>query len=268
MARHPLSEKHIVITGASDGIGRALALDIARRGGRVSLAARSREKLAKLAAEISKIGTSACAFPTDVSVESECRDLVDQAIAVHGEIDVLVCNAGIGWEARRDAANWPAVVKRSMEVNFLGAVYPLDAALPSLRKTKGMVVAVSSTQGLIPFPYSSAYSASKHAMQGYFDCLRMELKRSVDVLVVSPGPVATKIHFDHNTSSRVLTMEQVEARSMPVAKCAEIIRRAIEQGRREVVMTLPLNLATKLYRFMPDLVDRAIIRATKRFYAS
>lgn len=234
--------------------------------GGVSLAARSREKMERLAAEIVQAGGTARVFPTDVSVEAECREMIDRAIAALGEIDVLVCNAGIGWEARKGAANWPAAVKRSMEVNFFGAVYPLDAALPSLRKTKGIVCAVSSTQGLIPFPYSSAYSASKHAMQGYFDCLRMELKGEVDVLVVSPGPVATKIHFDHNTSARVLTMDQVKARSMPVEECARIIRRAIEHGRREVVMTFSLNLATKLHRFIPDLVDGMIIRACERFY--
>jgi short-subunit dehydrogenase len=267
VARHPLKGKHIVITGASDGIGRALAIEIAHCGGRVSLAARSRQMLDEVAAEIQKIGGTATVIPTDVSVESDCRALIDQSITAQGDIDVLVCNAGIGWEARRDAPNWPAVVKRTMDVNFMGAVYPVDAALQSLRRTNGIVVAVSSVQGLIPFPYSSGYSASKHAMQGYFDCLRLELKGAVDILVVSPGPVATKIHFAHNTSSRVLTKQQVEARTMPVGTCARIIRQAIEKGRREVVMTLPLNLATKLYRFVPDLVDRWIIRATQSFYA-
>jgi short-subunit dehydrogenase len=267
MARHPLHGKHVVITGASDGIGRAVAIEIARHGGRLSLAARSGQMLDDLAVEIRNLGGTAKVIPTDVSVESECRALIDQSITAQGEIDVLICNAGIGWEARRDAPNWPAVVKRTMDVNFMGAVYPVDAALPSLRKTMGIVVAVSSVQGLIPIPYSSGYAASKHAMQGYFDCLRLELKGTVDVLVVSPGPVATKIHFAHNPSPRVLTMEQVKARTMPVTTCARIIRRAIEAGRREIVMPLALSLATKLYRFIPNLVDTWIVRTTQRFYA-
>src|SRR3984957_19643882 len=100
MPRHPLHTKHAVITGASDGIGQALAIEIATRGGRVNLAARSRDKLERLAGEIAEAGGTARVFPTDVSVESECRGLITGAIAELGEIDVLVCNAGTGWEAR------------------------------------------------------------------------------------------------------------------------------------------------------------------------
>lgn len=267
MGRHSLQGRHVLITGASDGIGRALAIDVARRGARLTLAARSKEKLDEVAGEVRKAGGAAVSIPADVSIESDCRALIDRAILGHGEIDVLVCNAGIGSEARLNAANEPAVVRRLMDVNFMGAVYPVDAALPSLRKTKGLIVAVSSVQGLIPFPRSSGYSASKHAMQGYFDCLRLELQGAVDVLVVSPGPVATRIHFHHNPSPSRLSMEQVQARTMPVNACARLIRRAIETGRRDLVMTFSLNLATKLYPFVPNAVDKLIVRAARRFYA-
>src|SRR5579871_587498 len=122
MPRHPLNRKHIVITGASDGIGRALAIDMAGRGGKLSLAARSLDKLNTVAAAIHRSRGIARAFQTDVSVESECRALIGQAIEAHGEIDVLVCNAGVGWEARKGAMNWPAAVRRTIDINFMGAV--------------------------------------------------------------------------------------------------------------------------------------------------
>lgn len=263
MARRSLQGKHVVITGASSGIGRALALDMARRGARVSLAARSVDKLEEVALQIHQEGGRAQTIWTDVSIETECHALIDFALEGFGEIDVLVCNAGGGVALRKDEViSRTEMIKRLMDLNFMGAVYTVLAALPSLRKTKGLVVAVSSVQGLIPFPDAGGYNAAKHAMQGFFDCLRMDLKGAVNVLVASPGPVATGVHTRFG-----LTKEQIDARTMPVDTCARTISRAIERGRRDVVMTLKLNLAAKLYPFVPDIVDAWMVRANKRFYS-
>jgi short-subunit dehydrogenase len=263
LAKHSLKDKHVVITGASAGIGRALADDLALRGARITLAARSKEKLEAVAREIRQRGASAQTIRTDVSVDTQCRDLIARAIEGFGEIDVLICNAGGGVKLEDgEVVSRGEMIKRLMDLNFMGAVYATLDALPSLRKTKGIVVAVSSVQGLIPFPNSGGYGAAKHAMQGFFDCLRLDLKGEVDVLVVSPGPVATSIHAQF-----ALSDEQVAARTMPVKRCAQIVRSAIETGRRDVVMTLKLNLAAKLYRFVPDLVDAWMVLETKRFYS-
>jgi short-subunit dehydrogenase len=258
-----LHGKHVLITGASSGIGRALAAEVARRGARVSLAARSVDKLEEVASEIRRQGGSAQTIWTDVCVEAECRTMVDSAIEGFGQIDVLVCNAGGSVTLKKDEViSRGEMIKRLIELNFMGSVYATLAALPSLRKTKGLLVAVSSVQGLIPFPNAGGYNAAKHAMQGFFDCLRMDLQGDVDVLVVSPGPVATGVHAQFG-----LTKEQIDARTMPVDTCARIISRAIETRRRDVVMTLKLNLATKLYPFIPAIVDAWMVRATKRFYS-
>jgi short-subunit dehydrogenase len=263
MIRRSIEGKHVLITGASSGIGRALAFEMARRGARVSLAGRSVDKLEEGASEIRQRGGSARTIWADVSVETECRALMDCALEGFGEIDMLVCNAG-GRVATKENETISRVemINRLMDLNFMSAVYTTLAALPSLRKTSGLIVAVSSVQGLIPFPNACGYNAAKHAMQGFFDCLRLDLKGTVDVLVVSPGPVATAAHAHSG-----LTKEQVDARAMPVDKCARIIRRAIETRRRNTVMTLRLNLAAKLYPFVPDLVDAWTMWSTKRFYA-
>jgi len=268
MARFPLRDRHIVITGASDGIGRSLAVDAAGRGARVTLAARSAAKLEEVAAEIRRRGASAAIVPTDVADEQACRALIDNAIAAHGDIDVLVCNAGIGSATEGgDLLNLDAL-RTMMGINFMGAVQPAIAALPSLRKRRGLLVAVSSLQGLMGFPGSAAYSASKHAMQGYFDSLRFDLKDSgVDVLTVSPGPVATSIHVSAAPRNARLSHEKIERRSMAVGTCAALIADAIEARSRNLVMTTGGKLAYALRPFVPQLVDNLLERSVRAFYS-
>jgi short-subunit dehydrogenase len=267
VARYSLQQKHVVITGGSDGIGRALALEVAGLGARVTVAARSADKLADVTDEIEKAGGTALAVPTDVTLEASCRELIERAVARHGDVDVLVCNAGIGGASEGDETVPVAAIRKLMEVNFMGAVHATAAALPSLRKTHGLVVGVSSLQGLFAFPGSAGYSASKHAMQGFFDSLRLDLRGAVDVLVVSPGPVATTIHLSHAARARNLTMTRVEKQCMPARQCATLIREAIEARRRDLVMTLSGQIAAKLYPFFPGVVDQQIVRASRRFYS-
>jgi short-subunit dehydrogenase len=153
-----------------------------------------------------------------------------------------------------------------MEVNFMGAVHATAAALTSLRQTRGLIVAISSLQGLIGFPRATAYAATKHAMQGFFDCLRIDLKGDVGVLVVSPGPVATAIHQRDAAPSKTISDEKVVRRSMSAAHCAKLICRAIERRQRNLVMTWEGRLAASLYPFFPGFVDKQVVKATKRFY--
>jgi len=266
MAQYQLKRKHVVITGASDGIGRALALEVAGRGARVTLSARSRDKLAAATDAITTGGGVAVAIPADVSSEGECRVLMEQAIAAQGPIDVLVCNAGIGSAIQGDDPIPIETIRRTMDVNFMGAVHATAAALPSLQETRGLIVAVSSLQGLLGFPKSCAYAASKHAMQGFFDSLRIDLAGAVGVLVVSPGPVATNIHRLDPTPGKKVSDEVLARQAMPVADCARLIRRAIEARRRDLVMTSAGRLAVRLYPFFPGFVDTQVLKANRRFY--
>ena len=261
-----MKKKHIIITGASDGIGRALALECARRGARITASARSEDILEALVAEITSSGGKAISVPSDVTSFLECAALVNQACAVNGPVDVLVCNAGIGSAIQGDDLIPLDTIRRTMEVNFMGAVHATAAALSSLRQTRGLIVAISSLQGLIGFPKASAYSASKHAMQGFFDCLRIDLKEDVGVLVVSPGPVATGMHQRDRAPSKTVSNEKVVGHSMSAARCATLISRAIERRQRSLVMTWEGRLAAYLYPFFPGFVDKQVVKATERFY--
>jgi short-subunit dehydrogenase len=154
-----------------------------------------------------------------------------------------------------------------MRVNYLGAVYCTHAALPHLKARRGLIVAISSLQGKTGFPTYSGYAASKHAMQGFFDSLRMELAEDgVDVLVVSPGPIATAIHerrlgadgSHHGAPSR-------SAPSMPVTECVRQILRAIARRDRELVMTAAGKAGAWLKLIAPRLLDRLVADAIRKF---
>jgi NAD(P)-dependent dehydrogenase (short-subunit alcohol dehydrogenase family) len=266
-----MDSKTYVITGASDGIGRALALRFVNEGANVVVAARS---AAGLDETLRLAGTGRermLAVPTDVADPDACAQLVVRAVERFSGIDVLVNNAGISMQARVDAVTDLAVFERLMRVNYLGAVYCTSAALPHLVARRGLVVAVSSLQGKTGFPTYAGYCASKHAMQGFFDSLRIELRdQGVDVLVASPGPVDTAIH-ERRLSADGMHHHGRRPRarsSMPVDECARQIARAIARRDRELVMTVAGKAGQWLRLVAPGLLDRLIADAIRRFDAA
>jgi len=183
-----LAKKTVIITGASMGIGAGLAEALARRGANLVLAARSVDELAALAARCKAAGARAIAVPTDVADPNACERMVQAAAAEFGGVDVLVNNAGITMLGRFDEVTDLGLFERLMRVNYLGSVYCTHFALPLLKQSKGLLVAVTSLTGKTGVPTRTGYAASKHAMHGFFDSLRIELRGSgVDVLVVAPG---------------------------------------------------------------------------------
>jgi len=185
----------IVITGASEGIGRALARAFAPQRPKLVLAARNRERLESIASECSALGAEACVVPTDVTEADACRALVDSAVAEFGAIDVLVNNAGGSMWTRLDEIRDLTIFERLMRLNYLGSVYPTYFALPQLKRSQGRIVALASMAGVLGVPTRTAYAASKHAMIGFFDSLRAELMGSgVSVTVVCPHFVVSEIH--------------------------------------------------------------------------
>jgi NAD(P)-dependent dehydrogenase (short-subunit alcohol dehydrogenase family) len=259
--------KSVVITGASDGIGRELAVTLARRGARLVLAARSRDGLDRAVEACKEEGGEALAVPTDVTEPTACQALVERAVAWAGGLDAFVNNAGISFRARLEEVTDLALFDRVMRVNYLGAVYCTRAALPHLRASRGLLVAVSSLQGLTGFPGYSGYAASKHALQGFFDSIRIELRGSgVDVLVVSPGPVATDIGLRSLGADGSPRGEQSRTdESMSAAECARQIARAMARRRRELVMTAQGKLMLWLRMLAPGYVDGAVDKAVRQF---
>ncbi len=254
-----------IITGASKGIGAELARQLAPKGAKLVLASRNEAELEAVAEACRKLGASGViTVKCDVAVESDCRTLVAGALLAFGRIDVLVNNAGISMWARFEEIEDLAVLDRIMRVNYLGAVFCTASALPHLRETGGRIVGISSLAGRVGVPTRTGYSASKHAMTGFFDSLRIELSGSgVSVTMIYPGFVATGIRENATgpDGKPILVSPVKEKDVMSVKDCVRRIVRAIEGREREVVMTARGKIGLWLKLFAPSLVDRIAKRA-------
>lgn len=253
-------DKVVVVTGGSDGIGRALIGLLIDAGAKVATCARQYEKLYALQMEYSQImlHTMVC----DVSNEEECKRFVRSTIETFGTIDILINNAGISMRSLFDETD-TEVIRRMMDVNFMGAVYCTKAALPYIMEQKGTIVGVSSTAGYRGLPGRSGYSASKFALQGWLESLRTELKDlGVHVMWVSPGFTASNIRNAALGSKGESVGESVldESRLMPAETCAKYILSAIEKRKRVLVLTFTGKLTVFLNKFFPSLTDKLVHR--------
>ena len=193
----PFRDNVVVITGASDGIGRELALQLAEQGAWLALAARDEGKLELAAADCRARGGRAVAIPTDVGDAAQCRRLIDRTVKEYGRIDTLVNNAGISMWARLDEVTDLAPFETMMRVNYMGSVWCTHAALPHLKRSRGRIVGVSSLTGRAGVPTRSGYAASKHALEGYSESLVHEI-RATGVRVVLVEPAYTRTSFEGN----------------------------------------------------------------------
>jgi short-subunit dehydrogenase len=256
----------IVVTGASTGIGRSLALELARQQPKLVLAARDAERLEAVAAECRARGAQAIALEADVTVPEDCGRVVERAVAQFDGLDVLVNNAGISMIARFDEIRDLSVFEKIVRVNYLGAVYMTHHALPHLKRSGGLIVAVASLTGLTGVPTRTGYSASKHAMVGFFDSLRVELLGSgVDVTVVAPDFVVSEIHRRSlGPDGRPLgTTPMQESKIMSAAECARRIAGAMERRQRLAVLSLRGRLGRYVRLFAPGLIDRIALKAVR-----
>lgn len=259
--------KVVVLTGASEGIGRALALHLARQGARLVLAARNEQRLNSLAEDCRRLGGRALVVPGDASSRADCEALADGAFAHYGAIDVLVLNAGATMWSRLDELQDVDLLERLMRLNYLGAAWLTRRALPALVASRGRIVAVSSLAGLVGVPTRTGYAASKHAMIGFFDSLRVELLGSgVSVTVVAPDFVQSEIHRRAiGPDGRPLGMNPMQgAKIMGAAECARIVADAALARRRLVVTSFRGRLMRWARLVAPGLVDRLAARAIRR----
>ncbi len=264
-----LAGKIIVITGASTGIGEALALALARRETRLVLAARDGTKLAQVAEQCVRLGARAIAQVTDVAKPADCQALIDRTLKEFGGLDVLVNNAGSTMWARFDALTDLSIFEQLMQVNYLGAVYLTHRALAALKVSRGLVVAVASVAGFTGVPERSGYTASKHAMVGFFESLRIELDGSgVDVTIVAPDFVVSEVHKRAiGADGKPLGASPMQtSRIMTAEHCAARIVSAIEQRRRLVILSARGRFGRWLKLIAPRLIDRIAANAIRRRY--
>lgn len=254
----PFHEKVVIITGASSGIGKALALQLATQGAWLVLAARDVKRLQIVANECEANDALAQVIATDVSVQEQCKNLIQQTIAVYGRIDVLINNAGLTMWAKFEDVEDFSIMQKIMEVNYYGSVYCTHYALPHLKKSKGLLVGVSSLTGKTGVPTRTLYAASKHAMAGFFDSLRIELTDTgVGVTMIYPGLVATEVRERAlGADGQPLQQSHLNEKSIMSAEtCAKIIIKALTKRQREVVMTGRGKIGLWLKLIAPKLVD-------------
>jgi short-subunit dehydrogenase len=252
--------KVIIITGASSGIGKALAYEFSKKGAKVVLGARNSEKLKEIAEELKNKGGKVSWFKTDVSNENDCKNLIMTAVDNFGTIDVLINNAGISMRALFSDVKIE-VLKKLMDVNFWGAVYCTKYALPYLLKNKGSVVGVSSIAGLKGLPARTGYSASKFAMNGFMETLRIEnLKNGLHVLMAFPGFTASNIRNTALAADGSMQGEspREEEKMMTAEEVAKHIYHAVKKRKNRLVLTSQGKLTVLLNKFFPDWMDKMV----------
>ena len=262
-----MKDNVVIITGASKGIGAELARQLAAKGAKLVLAARNEKELEAVAQQCRDAGAAVVTVRADVAIERDCHAIVAAAVLAYGRLDTLVNNAGVSMWARFSDIEDMSILERIMHVNYMGAVYCTHHALPYLRESRGRIVGVSSLAGRTGVPTRTGYSASKHAMTGFFDSLRIELEDDgVTVTMIYPGFVATGIRENATgPDGKPIEVSPVkESEVMAVGDCARRIVRAIERREREVVMTARGKMGLWLKLLAPSLVDRIARRAIER----
>jgi len=255
-----LSHKTVVIPGAPAGLGATLAVECARRGARLGLLARNAERLAAVARECEQLGSEVLIVVGDVAVAADGQRLVEATIERFGCLDYLVANAGLSMWTPFAAVEDVALFRTLMEVNYLGAVHCVHPALPHLQKSKGLLVAISSIQGQVGVPLHTGYSASKHALQGFCDALRMEVAAS------GVGVMTVLLHWLQGTELRQRALgkdgkalgaasRKHRAEAVRLEEAAQAIVRGMQKRQQRLYVPKRLRLLALVHALWPALAE-------------
>ncbi|PXZ45309.1 short chain dehydrogenase [Sanguibacteroides justesenii] len=254
-----MRNKVVIITGASSGIGKALVYEFTKFGSKIVMAARNLAELQQMEKELNDKGIEVLAVQTDVTREDDCKHLIEQTVQKFGKIDILINNAGISMRALFDELDVD-VIRRVMDVNFWGTVYCSRYAIPYLLHSKGSLVGIISVAGFVGLPGRTGYAASKFAVRGFLNTLRVEnLKKGLHVLVAAPGFTASNIRktalvADGNQQGE---SPREESKMMSAEECAAIIVKGIRKRKREIIMTLVEGkISVFLSKWWPSLLDK------------
>jgi dehydrogenase/reductase SDR family member 7B len=255
-----MKDKVVIITGATSGIGKALAYECASRGARLVISGRNNEKLMEISEDLLRTGFRVLPVRADVSSEVDCRELIRRAAEHYGTIDVMINNAGISMRALFEDVDID-VLRKLMDTNFWGTVYCSRFALPYLLKSKGSLVGISSIAGYKGLPGRTGYSSSKFAMQGLLEVIRIEnRKKGLHVLIAAPGFTASNIRnvaLAKDGSQQGETPLD-ESKLMPAEAVAQKIAEAIVKRKRSLVLTTTGKLTVLLNKFAPSLMDKMV----------
>lgn len=251
-------KKTVLITGASSGIGEALAYEACTRGMQVGLMARNAQNLEKVAEKCRELGAKVMLFTGDVSIENDCKQFIENAVEYFGNIDILINNAGMSMRAVFAQTDLQ-VLHKLMNINFWGTVYCTKYAMPQLLANKGSVVGISSIAGFKGLPGRTGYSASKFAMQGFLESLRNEnIKTGLHVLIACPGYTASNIRntaINHQGQAQGETPLN-EDKLMQPKEVAEKVMTAIEKRKLYLIMTAQGKIFVFINKFFQKLADK------------
>ncbi len=255
-----LQDKVVVITGASLGIGKALAFDALARGARIAVCARDIQKLNEAFNNVPE--QDIFKFQLDVADEQACYAFVAQTMNKFGKIDILLNNAGMSMRALFEDLD-VKVLKQLMDVNFWGTIYMTKAALPYIKRNKGVILGVSSIAGYRGLPGRTGYSSSKYAMQGFMEALRTELLRTgVHVMWVCPGYTTSNIRNtalgEKGQPMRETNMD--ESKMMSPEACARIILDGVEKRKRTIIMTTQGKMTVWVNKLFGGLADKLVYK--------
>ena len=251
-------DKVVVVTGGTEGIGKALIETLIPLGAKIATCGRNHDKLYEL--QMRHVDTLFHAVACDVSKEQDCKRFIESTIKVFGGIDILINNAGISMRALVKDVDIE-VIRKVMDVNFYGAVYCTTFALTSITERKGSIVGISSIAGYRGLPGRSAYSASKFALQGWLEALRIEMMDDdVNVMWVCPNFVTSNIRFaalDHEGMPQNESPMD-ESKMMTPQECAHFILEAIEKRKRSLILTFTGKRTVLMNKLFPSFTDKMV----------
>lgn len=255
-----MKNKVVIITGGSSGIGKALAIEFGKLGAKVVITGRNEERLNEVAGTLDQMNVPNLCLKLDVAKESDNELLVKETIKAFDNIDILINNAGISMRALLEEIDLD-VFRKVMNINFNGTLYATKYCLPHILKSKGSIVGISSINGYRGTPARTAYTASKYAMNGFFESLRTEvMHRGVHVLVACPGFTGTNIRNAALTADGTSQGDSPrdEGKMMTAETVAQGIIKAIRRRKRDIVFTSQGKLAVFLNKWMPGRMDKIV----------
>lgn len=251
-------DKVIVITGASSGIGRATALEFAREGAKTVLVSRSREKLERVAEEIRRFMPDVLVVPTDVSSPEQVRNMVQKVVSQYGGVDVLFNNAGSSFVGRIEDEDFRANAKKMMDADYFGTVNVTSEVLPVMRgQGSGHIMNMSSVVGKKAFPHFGGYSAAMHAISGFTDALRQEL-RGTGINVSTIHPSLTQTPLLDNVKPEDMPPPFRRLTPIPVETVAKAVLDGVEHNKARIIVPFQPRLLFLADVLSPRIGDLAV----------
>jgi dehydrogenase/reductase SDR family member 7B len=257
-----LTDKVVIVTGATSGIGEACALAFGKEGAKVVITGRNRLKLDNTLLKLQKENITCLGIEADAASEEDNKRLAAETLKKLGKIDILINNAGISMRALFQDLDME-VFRKVMDTNFYGTVYATKYCLQAILQSKGSIIGVSSINGYRGTPARTAYTASKYAMNGFLEALRTEvMKKGVHVLVASPGFTASNIRNNALTGNGVPQGEspREEQKMMSAEAVADAILKATLSRKRDLVLTSQGKLAVFLNKWIPGVMDGIVYK--------